>query len=187
MVSGVHGSAWTAAVKDLTILAVVLFLGIYLPIHYYGGLRRDVRGDRGSEAGFLKLPATGESPAWFVSTVLLTALGFYMWPHTFGSLYTARNEQTFRKNAIVLPLYQLILLFVFFVGFAAVLQVPGLKGGEHRSFVVSPVAPDIRPVGDRHHRLRGRANRDRPGLDDPDVGGDAARQQPVPGRPPFGG
>ena len=33
-----------------------------------------------------------------------------------------------RKNAIVLPLYQLILLFVFFVGFAATLQVPGLTG-----------------------------------------------------------
>ena len=34
----------------------------------------------------------------------------------------------FRKNAIILPLYQLVLLFIFFVGFAAVLVVPGLKG-----------------------------------------------------------
>ena len=31
---------------------------------------------------------------------------------------------------MVLPLYQLILLFVFFVGFAATLKVPGLKGGD---------------------------------------------------------
>ena len=53
-----------------------------------------------------------------------------MWPHTFGSIYTARHERVFRQNAIVLPLYQLILLFVFFVGFAAILQVPGLKGAE---------------------------------------------------------
>src|SRR6185312_8962550 len=48
--------------------------------------------------------------------------------HTFGSIYTARNERIFRRNAAVLPLYQLILLFVFFVGFAATLKVPGLKG-----------------------------------------------------------
>jgi SSS family solute:Na+ symporter len=34
----------------------------------------------------------------------------------------------FRKNAILLPLYQLVLLFVFFVGFTAALVVPGLKG-----------------------------------------------------------
>jgi SSS family solute:Na+ symporter len=51
-----------------------------------------------------------------------------MWPHTFGSLYTAKQERAFRRNAALLPLYQLILLFVFFVGFAAILQVPGLKG-----------------------------------------------------------
>jgi solute:Na+ symporter, SSS family len=67
---------------------------------------------------------------WFSSSVLLSALGFYMWPHTFSSLYTARDAGVFRKNAIIMPLYQLILLFVFFVGFAAVLKVPGLKGGE---------------------------------------------------------
>jgi solute:Na+ symporter, SSS family len=35
-----------------------------------------------------------------------------------------------RQNAVVLPLYQLILLFVFLVGFAAILQVPGLKGAD---------------------------------------------------------
>jgi solute:Na+ symporter, SSS family len=33
-------------------------------------------------------------------------------------------------NAIFLPIYQLILLFVFFAGFAAILQVPGLSGPE---------------------------------------------------------
>jgi solute:Na+ symporter, SSS family len=66
---------------------------------------------------------------WFQSTVLLTSLGFFMWPHTFGSIFTARDERIFRRNAMVLPLYQLILLFVFFVGFAAVLKVPGLTGG----------------------------------------------------------
>jgi SSS family solute:Na+ symporter len=130
MVSGVHGSAWTAALKDGAILAVVVFLGIYLPLHYYGGFGAMFAAIEQAKPGFLALPAHGESVAWFISTVLLTALGFYMWPHTFGSLYTARHEGVFRQNAIILPLYQLILLFVFFVGFAAILQVPGLKGPE---------------------------------------------------------
>jgi hypothetical protein len=70
------------------------------------------------------------SVSWFVSTVLLTALGFYMWPHAFASTYTAKSEQVFRKNAAVMPLYQLVLLFVFFTGFAAILQVPGLTGAQ---------------------------------------------------------
>jgi solute:Na+ symporter, SSS family len=108
----------------------VLFLGIYLPIHYYGGLGAMFHAIDAAKPGFLAFPAKGSSVSWFQSTVLLTALGFFMWPHTFGSVFTARHEQIFRRNAMVLPLYQLILLFVFFVGFAAVLKVPGLKGGD---------------------------------------------------------
>jgi SSS family solute:Na+ symporter len=130
MVSGVHGSAWTAVVKDTMILCVVLFLGIYLPLHYYDSYGAMFQAIQTAKPDFLALPAQGESVAWFDSTVLLTALGFYMWPHTFGSLYTARQEQAFRRNAVLLPLYQIILLFVFFVGFAAILKVPGLKGSE---------------------------------------------------------
>ena len=129
IVSGVRGSAWNSVVKDTLILAVVLFLGIYLPIHYYGGLGDMFHTIEAAKPGFLTFPAKGSSVTWFQSTVLLTALGFFMWPHTFGSVYTAKNERIFRRNAAILPLYQLILLFVFFCGFAAVLKVPGLKGG----------------------------------------------------------
>jgi SSS family solute:Na+ symporter len=70
------------------------------------------------------------SESWFISTVLLTGFGFYMWPHTFGSVYTARDERVLRKNAVFMPLYALVLVFVFFVGFAAVLQVPALHGSD---------------------------------------------------------
>ncbi|MBV9249597.1 MAG: sodium:solute symporter [Acetobacteraceae bacterium] len=126
--SGVHGSAWTAVVKDTMILAVAVFLGLYLPIHLYGGFEPMFAAIDTAKPGLLALPPSGESAAWFDSTVVLTALGFYMWPHSFGSVFTARTDQVFRQNAIVMPLYQLILAFVFFVGFAAVLQVPGLTG-----------------------------------------------------------
>ena len=83
-----------------------------------------------AKPGFLVFPASGQSVAWFISTVLLTAVGFFMWPQSFAAAYSAKDARVFRRNAIVLPIYQLILLFVFFVGFAAVLQVPGLKGAD---------------------------------------------------------
>ena len=92
MVSGVHGSAWTAVAKDTLILAVAIFLGIYLPIHLYGGYGAMFAAIDAAKPGFLALPAKGESVAWFDSTVLLTALGFFMWPHSFGSVFTARAE-----------------------------------------------------------------------------------------------
>ena len=130
MVSGVRGSAWNAVVKDVMILAVAVALGIWLPRHWYGGIGPMFAAIAKAKPGFLTLPARGMSPSWFVSTVLLSALGFYMWPHSFASAYTARSEDTFRRNAVVLPLYQLVMLAVFFIGFAAVLKVPGLLGAD---------------------------------------------------------
>ena len=128
MVSGIRGSAWTAVIKDVMVLVVVVFLGLYLPITLYGGVGEMFREIQAQKPGFLALPDEGYSVSWFVSTVLLTALGFYMWPHYFTSAFSAENDKIFKRNAIFLPLYQLILLFVFFVGFAAVLQIPGLSG-----------------------------------------------------------
>ncbi|MFC6804126.1 hypothetical protein ACFQDE_22295, partial [Deinococcus caeni] len=106
VVSGVHGSAWNAVLKDISILCVVVFLGIYLPLHYYGGYEAMFQAIEAQKPGFLALPSLGQSPTWFATTTLLTALGAFMWPHTFGSLYTAREPRSFRRNAAILPLYQ---------------------------------------------------------------------------------
>lgn len=130
IVSGIHGSAWTSVVKDTMVLAVVVFLGLYLPFALYGGIGDMFQQISAEKPGFLTLPSEGQSIPWFISTVLLTALGFYMWPHTFGSVFSAQNARTFRRNAIFMPLYQLIMLFAFFVGFAAILSVPGLEGNQ---------------------------------------------------------
>ncbi|SIS66447.1 sodium:solute symporter family protein [Alicyclobacillus vulcanalis] len=124
--SGVHGTAWTAVLKDLAILAVVLAVGTILPSRV-GGLSAMFHAIAHLRPGFLQLGFKGMGVPWFISTVALTGLGFYMWPHAFGAVYTAKHERVFRRNATFLPLYQLILLFVFFAGFAAILIVPGLK------------------------------------------------------------
>ena len=130
VVSGIRGAAWTAAVKDVMILVVAVFVGVYLPYHYYGGYGEMFAAIEQAKPGFFALPSSGLSVSWLISTVVLTSLGFYMWPHTFGTVYAARDERVFRKNAVALPLYQLVLLFVFFAGFAAVLKVPGLAGAQ---------------------------------------------------------
>ena len=97
MVSGIHGSAWTAALKDIMILFIVMFLGIYLPYHYYGGFQPMFEAVEAAKPGFLSLPEEGMSISWFVSTIILTALGFYMWPHTFASAFSAKMKKYFVK------------------------------------------------------------------------------------------
>lgn len=130
IVSGIHGSAWTAVIKDIMVLVVIVFLGLYFPFALYGGIGEMFQQIEAQKPGFLALPSEGQSVPWFISTVLLTALGFYMWPHLFGSAFSAENARAIRRNATYLPLYQLVMLFAFFVGFAAILQVPGLQGPE---------------------------------------------------------
>jgi SSS family solute:Na+ symporter len=53
-----------------------------------------------------------------------------MWPHLFGATFTARSGNTLRKNAVIMPLYTITMPLIFFVGFTAILVVPGLKNGD---------------------------------------------------------
>ncbi|MFM0501495.1 sodium:solute symporter family protein [Paraburkholderia caffeinilytica] len=129
-VSGVHGSASTAVVKDVLVLAMCVFLGLYLPYHYYGGLSPMFHAIATSHPGFLALSASGKSTTWYLSTIAVCGLGMFMWPHTFSSIFTAKVDDHFRRNAATMPLYALVMLFSMFVGLAAVAQVPGLKGGQ---------------------------------------------------------
>ncbi|MBG9577849.1 sodium:solute symporter, partial [Bacillus thuringiensis] len=80
MVSGIHGSAWTAALKDIMILFIVMFLGIYLPYHYYGGFQPMFEAVEAAKPGFLSLPEEGKDKNPGFAAIILTALGFYMWP-----------------------------------------------------------------------------------------------------------
>ena len=126
MISGIHGSAWTSTVKDFLIFFVILFL--YLPVHYHGSFQHMFETVSAAKEGILTLPDKGMSLSWFISTVAISAFGYFMWPHNAPTIFAAKNARTFRTNAILLPLYAIMILFVYFVGFTAIVQVPGLTG-----------------------------------------------------------
>ncbi|MCU0648205.1 MAG: hypothetical protein MUF00_09440 [Gemmatimonadaceae bacterium] len=129
--TGVHGSARVAALKDVMVLLCVFVLAWWLPQIAAGGIGPMFRRLATEHPERLLFPTQGLSGVWYVSTVLLTGCGFYMWPHFFASVFTARDEATIRRNAALMPLYSVILLFVILIGYAALLLVPGLEGAEH--------------------------------------------------------
>ncbi|MCU0635236.1 MAG: hypothetical protein MUE41_10215, partial [Gemmatimonadaceae bacterium] len=126
MGTGVHGSARVAALKDVMVLACVFALAWWLPRAAAGGIEPMFRRVVTEHPERLLFPSQGLSGTWYVSTVLLTGCGFYMWPHFFASVFTARDEATIRRNTALMPLYSVILLFVILIGYAALLLVPGL-------------------------------------------------------------
>jgi solute:Na+ symporter, SSS family len=121
--SGLRGVATTAVFKDVIMIVAVAFFGLYLPYHYFGGIGSMFEAIDLAKPGFLELP--GGTPnldvSWFMSTLVLTSLGFYMWPHIFANSFSAKDPDVLRHNAVYLPLYQICLLFPMLIGFCALM------------------------------------------------------------------
>lgn len=129
---GLRGTAWASVVKDGLVLAAIAFVGLVVPLHFFGSLPHMFAQLRAAHAAMLTLAPAGRpyGAVWYVSTVLLTGAGFYMFPQSFAAVYSAKSEDVLRRNAVLMPLYQVVLLLAFFAGFAALLLVPGLKGAQ---------------------------------------------------------
>jgi SSS family solute:Na+ symporter len=137
--AGLRGAAWASVIKDALVLAAVLFAGIYLPIHFFGSAGAMFDKVAALHPHWLTL-RPGSSPYgvnWFISTVVFTGIGYFMGPANAQSIFSARSEETVRRNMIYLPVYGLVIVFVLLAGFTALLVVPGLKGpAADQSFVL---------------------------------------------------
>src|SRR5580700_12084270 len=132
LASGVRAVAWVSVLKDILMVFAAVSIGIGIPYIHFGGIGPMFAALAHSRPAHLTMPGATSNlgHTWFISTVLLTAMGFYMWPHAFGAAFTAKSGDTLRRNAVVMPLYTITLVFIFFVGFTAVLVVPGLPNGD---------------------------------------------------------
>ena len=131
-VSGVRAVAWISVIKDFLMLFAAFFIGIGLPYMYFGGIGKMFAALVSAKPTHLMLPGATKvmGHSWYISTVLLTSLGFYMWPHLFSAAFTAKSDNTLRRNAVIMPLYTITMPLIFFVGFTAILVVPGLANGD---------------------------------------------------------
>lgn len=132
LASGVRAVAWVSVLKDVLMVFAALSIGIGIPYIHYGGIGPMFAALAHARPSHLTMPGATANlgHTWYISTVLLTSLGFYMWPHVFGAAFTAKSGDTLRRNAVIMPLYTITLIFVFFAGFTAVLVVPGLPNGD---------------------------------------------------------
>ena len=130
--SGVRGVAWVSVLKDMLMLLAALFVGIAIPYIYFGGVGPMFAALAHAKPQYLVMPGATNNlgHAWYITTVLLTALGFYMWPHSFAASLTAKSGDTLRRNAVILSLYSITVPFILFVGLSAILILPGLGNAD---------------------------------------------------------
>jgi SSS family solute:Na+ symporter len=129
---GVRAVAWVSILKDILMIFAAASVGIGIPYIYFGGIGPMFAALAHAKPAHLVMPGATANlgHAWYISTVLLTSLGVYMWPHFLGAAFTAKSADTLRRNAVIMPIYTLNLAFILFVGFAAVLVIPELRDGD---------------------------------------------------------
>jgi SSS family solute:Na+ symporter len=130
--SGVRGVAWVSILKDALMLFVVFFIGFGLPYIYFHGIGPMFTEIIKAKPAHLVLPGATKNMghAWYISTVFMASLGGLMWPNLFATSFAAKNGSTLRRSAVVMTTYNVILPLIFFIGFTALLAVPGLKDGD---------------------------------------------------------
>jgi SSS family solute:Na+ symporter len=133
LTSGVLGVGWTNTFQGMFMMVVAWALGLYLPRKLYGGVGPMFERIAASEhAALLEAPGLdggGEPWTWaaFGSAVLVSGLGFTMWPHLFMKSYAAGSERALRLTVVLYPTFQLFLIPILLVGFAGVLAFPGVE------------------------------------------------------------
>jgi SSS family solute:Na+ symporter len=71
--------------------------------------------------------AAGGSPwSWgeYSSAVVVSSIGFCMWPHLFMKAFTSRSEGTLRRTVLLYPTFQIFLVPLFLIGFSGVFFDP---------------------------------------------------------------
>jgi solute:Na+ symporter, SSS family len=132
LVSGIRAVAWVSIPKDFLLLLAALTIGIWVPHHYFGGIGPMFAALARAKPAHLTMPGATHNlgHSWYISAVLLSAFGAYMWPQNFGASFTAKSAAILRRNTVILPLYTISLAFIFFTGYTAFLVIPGLTNGD---------------------------------------------------------
>lgn len=127
--SGVLGVGWTNTFQGIFMMVLAWGLGLYLPYRLYGGVGEMFTRIAAERPELLRSPGLSSSGApwhWgeFSSAVVVSMIGFSVWPHLFMKAFTARSAATIKRTVILYPTFQIFLIPLFLIGFAGVFFEP---------------------------------------------------------------
>lgn len=153
LVSGLRGSAWVSVLKDSLVVLSVVFMAVYIPLYYFQGVGQFMSRLIEEKSEWLTFPGHGSGTyglAWFISTVILNAVTLSILPTTVASYLSASSPNVLRRNSMILPWYQLLLLVPMAIGTVALFVVPKLPNSDlalYRVVIDSMPAPIVAIIG----------------------------------------
>ena len=117
--SGVRGAAWSDVFQAILMLVIAWILGMYFVQKLHGGIGNMFETINNSNNDFLLIGEEGSSmsKARYSSNIVISMIGFVMWPHLFTKSYTT-TEKRIKTTVAVYPIFALFLLPVLFIGFS---------------------------------------------------------------------
>ncbi len=123
--SGIKGPTYTAIIKDILVWVMMLFMVVSLPLIHFNGWTPMIDKLANEAPHMLTIPSDGpRGIAWFITASIVSAFALFMWAHAATGVFTANSADALRKNSMFLPLYNIVLILVIFLGFIAFLVLP---------------------------------------------------------------
>lgn len=128
--SGVLGVGWTNTFQGIFMMILAWGLGLYLPYRLHGGVGEMFTQIAAERPELLRAPGlAGGGASWpwgeYSSAVIVSIVGFSVWPHLFMKAFTARDVRTIKKTVVLYPTFQFFLIPLFLIGFSGVFFTPG--------------------------------------------------------------
>jgi solute:Na+ symporter, SSS family len=125
--AGLRAPASIAVVKDLLIYIAVIAAIVWLPTHFggWGNIFEAANAKMSATSpvtqkavGAIIPGATSFNAYWTLA--LGSAMALFMYPHSITGVLSTKSRNTIRRNAVVLPLYSLMLGFLALLGYVAI-------------------------------------------------------------------
>ncbi|PRP97569.1 putative symporter YodF [Enhygromyxa salina] len=124
LAGGARGVGWTNVIQGIVMLAAVWVIGIWLPTTLYGSVGAMFDRVVVEHPEYLTLPGPeAKTPVTrYSSEILMSILGFAMWPHMFMKCFTARSARLVQLSVVFYPSFLFFILPLMFLGYVAVLS-----------------------------------------------------------------
>lgn len=121
---GVRAAAWSDVLQSGLMIVVAWGIGFSLAGRLHGGVGPMFRNIAATLPGFLQIgvPGSKMSQAAYSTAILVSVLGFVMWPHLFSKSFVT-SPRKIKQTVLAYPLFALIMVPVLIMGFAAVGEV----------------------------------------------------------------
>jgi SSS family solute:Na+ symporter len=125
--AGLRAPAVIAVVKDLLIYIAVIVAIVWLPAQFGGWTSifhaaetkmATVSPATGKPIGSVIPGAASFNAYWTLA--LGSAMALFMYPHSITGVLSTKSRNTIRRNAVVLPIYSLMLGFLALLGYVAI-------------------------------------------------------------------